>query len=118
MIQLQEKEQAKLAEISGASIYDIQKLYAMRVLNERKAVEYIIRWDYHRIRRLGKYKPGMIIQRLASAYDVTTNQIRSAIYNKNEREFCCDKCHKIIPRSQYVKNDGLCDSCKAETIEI
>lgn len=118
MIRLGEKEIHKLSEITGVSHFDLQKLYTMGVFNESRIFEHLLRYEYHKLTRMGRYRPQHIIMALSAKYDVTPNRVRSAIYHKNSRFYYCDRCSKRIVKSRYVRNNGLCDDCVAKSIEI
>ena len=118
MIQLQEKELLKLAEVTGVPYQNIEKLYAMRIINEALAFDFIIRSDFDKIKKTGKYRSGQIVCRLSQAYCVSENKVRSAVYRKQNRYYYCTKCRKRIPKSMFKRNEGLCDTCKASSIVL
>lgn len=118
MIQLGDKEIHKLSEITGVSHFDLQKLYTMGILHEAHTLEHLLRHEYAKLSRMGKYRPGHIITALSAKYDVSTNKVRSAIYHKRSRYYYCQQCSKRIVKSMFVRNDGLCDSCVIKSIDI
>lgn len=118
MIQLQEKELLKLSELTEVPLQYLEKLYAMRILNEALTCDFIIRSDYEKILKKKIYKPSQIIFRLANKYCVTEGKVRSAIYRKQNRYYYCTKCQKRIPLSMYKRNNGICDTCMANQIEL
>ena len=117
-MQLTDNEFRKLAEQTGISQYDLQKLYSMNMLKERSILDLLIRHDYHVINRLGKYKPAQIFSRLAMYYHVSVTKISSAVYVGKMTKYYCEECGKLIRKSEYKKNDGLCNECVTRAIEL
>lgn len=113
-----EKEFKKLAEETGVSQFDIQKLYAIGLFSERRVLDMLIRYDYTRIKNIDKYKPSQVVKRLSMAYHVSYGTVRKAINSVNVHSYYCKECGKLINRSQYVRNEGLCDDCVAKSIEL
>ncbi len=117
-VQLTDKEFQKLAAQTGVSQYDIQKLYSMGVLRERGLQELLIRYDYDKIRSLGKYRPSQIISRLVMYYHVSREVVSGSVYNRTKTQYYCEDCGKLIKKSEYKRNDGLCDDCVSRSIEL
>lgn len=117
-IQLTDKEFQKIAAKTGVSQYDLQKLYSMGMLRERGMQDVLIRYDYYKIRSLGKYKPSQIISRLMMFYHVSRDAVAGAVYNRAKTQYYCENCGKLLKKSEYKKNDGLCSDCVTKSIEL
>lgn len=117
-IELTDREFQKLAEQTGISQYDLQKLYSMGLLRDRGVMNVLMRYDYHKISRFGKYTPGQIYSRLAMFYHIPKENIASTIYGTNVSKYFCGECGKLIKKSEFKRNDGICDECVAKSIEI
>lgn len=118
MIELKDDEIKKVAEITGVSYYDIQKLYTMGLLHESNTLDYIVKHDFESIRKMGKYRTSQIVQRICMKYHISKYKVLNAIYKKRNSLYYCTQCDKKIPKSEYVRNDGLCDHCVATSIDL
>lgn len=78
MKKIEERELIELANISGISTFELQKLFAMGIIDESRALDYVIHDKYKKIRHMGKYKPAQIIQRLSEEYHLTISQVQAA----------------------------------------
>lgn len=118
MIQLGDREIHKLSEITGVSHFDLQKLYSMGILHEERTFEHLIKHDFTNLSKMGKYKPGQIMVALAHKYAVTMNKVRSSIYHKRSRYYYCEQCDKRITKTIFTRNNGLCEECVINSIEV
>lgn len=118
MIRLGDREFSKLSEITGVSDFDLQKLYAMGLLNESLALTHIIKQDFLAIKRMGKYSSSQIAMAVAKKYGVATSRVYNALYKKKSRTYYCERCGKQIPKLIHTKNKGWCDDCVVDSIEV
>lgn len=118
MIRLKEHDFEKLAEATGISQFDLQKLYSMQLLNDAIALDLLIKHDFIRLRHKDKFKASHVISRLSEHYAVSQMKVKNAVYSKAKRYFYCEKCDRRIAKRIYVRNNGLCDQCAAAAIEL
>lgn len=117
-IQLTDKEFQKLAEETGVSQYDLQKLNSMGILQDPVLLDLLIQHDFKIVKRADKYRTSQIITRLAMFYHVNRTRVMNAIGSKRVSNYFCEECGKLISKSEYRRNEGLCDDCVAKSIEL
>lgn len=117
-IKLSEAEFQKLAEETGVSQYDIEKLYSMGLMKDSVVLEFLIRYDFFKVKRSGKYRTSQIVARIAMFYHVSHYRVLNAIYDKKVPLHYCTECGKLIRKSEFTRNEGLCDTCVAKSIEL
>ena len=117
-IKLTDKEFQKLAEDTGVSEYDLQKLHSMGMLKETIMLDHLICHDFNKVKRMDKYRTSQIITRLAMFYHVSKDRIANAINRKRVAPCYCEKCGKLIRKAEYNRNGGLCDGCVVASIEL
>lgn len=118
MIRLQESEIQKLASITELTPMQIQKLLAMGLVDENRALDALVLYDFKRIKRRKQYKVGQIIEAVMEKYKVPRSRVERIIYNKKRKRYYCDKCSKEIPSREKKRGNGKCDHCVALEIEI
>lgn len=117
-IKLTDTEFRKLSEETGVSQFDIEKLYAMKLMQDSMILNYLIRHDFYAVKRLGRYKPSQIVTRIVMFYHVTRTRVIAALTSHNAASYYCEECGKIIRKCDYLRNEGLCDDCVAKSIEL
>lgn len=118
MIRLDDTEIEKLSDAIGVSVMDLQKLYTMGMLKEKAALECLVRYTYGKIKKMGNYTPTQIFFMLTNKYKISRYAAQSMVYNKHKSRYYCDKCGVEIKKSQYIRNDGLCDKCVALSVDL
>lgn len=118
MIRLKEQDFEKLAEATGVSQFDLQKLYSMQLLHDSVALDLLIKHDFKRLRYKDKFRTAHIVARLSEYYAVSQEKVRNAAYCKAKRYYYCEKCDRRIAKRIYARNNGLCDKCAAEAIKL
>lgn len=118
MIKLQETEIQKLSAITGLTPMQIQQLIAMELLNDRRAMDALILYDFKRIKRRKQYKVGEIILALMGKYKVSKSCVTRVIYAKKKKRYYCEKCSKEISHRELLRGKGKCSACVASEILI
>lgn len=118
MTELKDEEFQKVAEVTGVSAFDLQKLYSMGMFRESMLLDTLIRYDFKKLKAMDKYRTTHIIMRLMDKYHVSRDKVATAVSFKNKRYLYCQKCGKRIGKAMFVRNDGICDNCVAKSIEI
>lgn len=118
MIKLQEQEIHKLSSITELSPMQIQKLLAMGLVDESRALDVLILYDFKRIKRRKQYKVGQIIEAVMEKYKVPRSRVERVIYHKKRKRYFCDKCSKEISSREKKRGNGKCDHCIALEIEL
>lgn len=118
MIKLQESEIQKLSAIIELTPMQIQKLLTMGLIDESRALDVLILYDFRRIKRRKQYKVGQIIEAVVEKYKVPRSRVERVIYAKKVKRYYCDKCSKEITNRERKRGNGKCDHCVALEIEI
>lgn len=117
MIKFQSPEIQKLSAITGSSPIQIQNLVAMGLINESRALDFLINYDFTRIKRRQQYKVKEIVQALADRYNVPTTRVHHVAYAKVVKRFHCTKCGKAISARNHKLGKGLCPKCASDRIK-
>lgn len=117
MITLRDKEINKLAAILKLPEEQLERLHSMRLLEEGKAIDILVKFEFTRLKRTGMYNVKQITEALMKEYDISRGKVQSAIYDKRKAKYYCSKCGRIISRHRHL-NYGVCESCAIESIEI
>lgn len=117
-IQLTDREFQKIADEAGISQYVLQKLSSIGLLREPRMLDLLIRSDFKKISRTKNYRRSQIITRLEMFYHVPRARVCAAISNAKFYRCYCEECGKMITKSEFNRNEGLCDTCVAASIEI
>lgn len=118
MIKLNETELQKLSAITELPLMQIQKLLTMGLINENRAIDVLILYDYKRIKRRGLYKVSQIVEAMADKYKVPSSRVYRVIYAKKVKRYYCVKCSKSISSREYKRGNGKCNKCAALEIEV
>lgn len=118
MIRLGENEISKLAEATGIGVIDLKKLYSMGLLKENAAIACLVRHDYARLKKMGKYSPSQLFFALTNKYKITRYTAQNMVYPKHKRKYYCEQCGSEIRKHEYCSNGGLCNKCVALSIDL
>ena len=118
MIKLNEAEIQKLASITELTPMQIQNLLTMGLIDESRALDALILYDFRRAKRRKQYKVGQIIEAVVEKYKVPRSRVERVIYAKKTKRYYCDKCSKQITHREQNRGNGKCDHCVALEIEL
>lgn len=118
MITLREKEIAKLAAIINLPEDQLERLHSMRLLEEGKAIDILVKYEFSRLKRTGLYNVKQITEALMREYDISRGKVQNAIYNKPRAKYFCRICGRKISRHRHLTYDNVCESCAIKSIEI
>lgn len=118
MIRLQEAEYGKLASITGLTIIQLEKLFSMGLIEEERALDALILYDFRRIKRRHLYKVGQIVLAVMEKYQVPKSRVERVIYHKKKKVYYCDQCNKQITNREKRRGNGKCDHCVALGIDF
>lgn len=118
MIKLEDREVEKLSAITGMDMIQTRKVIEMGIIDEYKVLDYLIKYDWRRLKQRGKYKVAQIIEALMERYKVQKWRVEKAIYSKKTRKLFCQTCQKEISGREYNRGHGQCDECIAKTIDF
>lgn len=117
MIKFGNLEKEKLAGMTGLAPIQIEQLLAMDIIDEKKALDAIIRHDVRSLRRRKIYKAAQIKSVLAERYGVTIGCVsRNMRGTKTGLRYYCIECGKEITWKTKKKNMGRCEVCVASEI--
>jgi hypothetical protein len=115
--QFSDEEYNKLSAVVGVSTMDLQKLDAMGLLVNEVAVRIVFEYEY-KLQRKNKVLPRLIMQAIANKYGMPVIKVKKYLYERERPVFYCSKCNKEITKSERRKNDGLCDQCVIDNIQL
>lgn len=118
MRKIYEKDLEKLARIADLPLVDIQKIHALGIIDETKALDRMIKYDYRRAKATGRYTVKQIVMALVDKYGVSHSRITSAMYDKKKTDALCVECGCVTRKSELKRNNGLCDRCVAKKITL
>ena len=118
MIEFREKEIEKLSAITSLTPMQVQNLLAMGLIDDSKALDTLILYDFRRIKRRRLYRVGQIIEALVEKYKTCPSRVQRVIYHKKKKIYYCNNCAKQIKAREHHRNNGRCDHCVAMDIEI
>ncbi|NDV64018.1 hypothetical protein [Bacteroides sp. 224] len=117
-IRLREKDINKLSSILNFSTETLQELEAKNLLDDTEARNLLILNDWRALKKNKKYTTTQIVEALVNEYQVSKTKVETVIYAKKKSQYWCKKCQKRIPKSEYNKNDGVCNRCVALSIKL
>ena len=118
-LKLTDKHLHKLSLITGMPLEQITKLSAMSLIDESKAMDLLIKYDWNLLRKNpSKYTAEQRISALENEYNVSVAKIRGAIYTKPKKVYYCYGCGQVISRVIFKRNNGLCDHCVVKSIKL
>ena len=118
MIALNEQEIVKLSAITEMTPMQIQKLLTMGLIDEKRAIDMLILYDFRRIKRRKLYTVSQIVEAIIEKYKVPKSRVNKVIYGKKVKHYYCDKCSKEISNRERKRGHGKCDHCVAIEIAI
>lgn len=118
MNRIRDKDVERLATILQIGQVDLMKLVSMGLIDHKPAMRLLVKYSYQRLKRKKYYKVKQIISAVAMEYGVSERFVRDAIYSRQKRLHYCVKCMRKISASDAHRNNGLCDECFSQTIQI
>lgn len=116
--QFTDDEYNKLSALTGIPAFNLQKIDALGLLDNEVAVRMVLEQEYRNQRKTNKVLPKLIIQAIANKYGLPTYKVRRYLFARECPIYYCAKCHKQITRLEYKRNEGLCDSCVVDSINL
>jgi transcription initiation factor IIE alpha subunit len=118
MITLREKEINKLAAMLQLPEDQLERLHSMRLLDESKAIDILVRYEYARLKRTELYNVKQITEALMREYDISRGKVQNAIYNKRKGKYFCRICGRAISNHRHLNYDDVCKSCVTNSINF
>lgn len=115
--QFSEEEYNKLSAVVGLTAMELQKLDAMGLLVNEVAVRIVFEYEY-KLQRKNKVLPKLIIQAIANKYGMPVAKVRKYLYARERPVYYCTNCNKEITKLEHKRNDGLCDQCVIDNIQL
>lgn len=117
-IRLREKDVNKLSTILQYPTEALQELAAKNLLDDTEVRNLLILSDWRQLKRSKKYTTSQITDALINEYQVSKSKVESIIYSKKKSQYWCKECEKRIPKSEHLRNNGICDKCVALSIKL
>lgn len=118
MIKLGEPELLKLSSITNVTPLQLHNLMSLGLVNEEKALDALIRYDFQRVKRRKIYRVKQIVEAMMQKYNVPASRVQRVIYAKKKKRHYCEKCGKEIANRERIRGNGKCDQCVASEISI
>lgn len=115
---LRDKDINKLSSVLQYPSEMVQKLESMNLLDTTEARNFLILADWKALKRERKYKTFQIIEALVNEYQVSKSKVEFIIYAKKKSQYWCEKCQKRVSKSEFIRNNGVCDKCLIQSIEL
>lgn len=116
---LTEKHFEKLAVITDTPLEKISELNSMGLIDEMRAMDVIIRYDWNLLKRSQARQPvSYRIKALAAFYSTNERRIKQAIYSKSKNGYYCKECGRHMSRREYLHGKGVCPECAVKSIII
>lgn len=116
--QFTDDEYNKLSTVTGVPVMDLQKLDAMGLLSNEVAVKLVFEYEYKLQRKTNKVLPKLIIQAIANKYGLTTDKVRRYLFARERPVYYCSRCQRETSKTEFRRNEGLCDKCVIENIKL
>lgn len=119
-VRLTEKHLIKLAAFTNTSLEKITELHAMDLLDSNRVLEMLVKRDWQTLaHQAEKYSYYQRLMAIAKEYNISSNLVRECIrYKPRKGEYFCDICGASITNIEYKRNEGLCEKCKIESINL
>lgn len=78
MITLRDKEINKLAAILKLPEDQLERLHSMRLLEEGKAIDILVKFEFTRLKRTGLYNVKQITEALMKEYDISRGKFKNS----------------------------------------
>ena len=117
-IRLREKDINKLSSVLNLSVETLQELGAKNLLDDTEARNLLILSDWKRLKRGNKHTTSQIVEALINEYQVSKSKVENIIYAKKKSQYWCKQCGKRILKSEYQRNNGICDRCVTLSIKL
>lgn len=119
-VRLTEKHLIKLATITNLPLEKITELHAMDLLDSNRVLELLVKQDWKSLACMAdRYTYFHRLMAVAKEYNISSNLVREYIkYKPRKGEYFCDICGTSITNLEYKRNEGLCDKCMIESINL
>lgn len=108
----------KIADITHIPVSYILQLRDVDILDDYKTRVLLMKHDYFKLYKTGKFSHSQILEKLSGIYGVSPTTINSSIKKRIYISRYCLRCGQKVTKIKYVTNDGLCDKCFAESIKV
>lgn len=118
MKRLTEKHISKLAVATGVPEAEVMKLHSLELIDEPRAIDLLIKYDYKRVKARNMYTVKQIVMALKEEYDVPATRVTKAMYSTRRRTNICQCCGREVGKAELRRNNGKCDICRAKMIKL
>jgi len=118
MRRLTEKHISKLAVAAGVPEADVMKLHSLGLIDEPRAIDFLIKSDFRRVKARNQYTVKQIVMALKEEYDVPASRVTQAMYSTRRHTNICQCCGREVGKAELRRNNGRCDVCRAKMIKL
>lgn len=116
--QFSDDEYRKLAEVTGFSVMDLQKLDAMGLLQNSTAVRMVFKYEYEKCKKLKLGTRDVIVTAIVHKYDVSPRIVREVLFSREAPVYYCKQCRKEMTQAEYRKRHGVCFDCAVKNVQL
>lgn len=118
MIRLKDEELQNLSAITEVPVIHLRKLISTGVLTEDRAIDFLVMYDFRKLRRRGQYRLYQIYEAIARKYNIKPSRVTRLYRIKNRKQYFCESCGTPITKGQWMKGHCKCAKCVVSDIEI
>lgn len=123
---LRPKDMAKASELFGIDLAQLERFNAQKLLNTTYIRNILIKADYERLtsglhwleHQDKKYNFPEVQAALRREYHVSKETLRKILHGRNESIYFCKRCGVRISKRCFVRTEGFCSNCFADTLEL
>lgn len=121
---LRPKDIQKAASLFELSQEEISKLNSLRILNTQYIRACLMRADFERLtnglhyleKADTRYRYPEVLKAIAKEYGTSIKAVSRILHAGNSTMFFCNRCGKRIGKEEYIRGNGICSNCLADTL--
>lgn len=108
----------KVSDIIQIPLSYVLQLRDKGLLHEKAVRDLLIKDDYIKLTKTKKFTKNQILEKLAGIYNVDKRKVQTVAATKHKSLHYCSKCGSQVSKLEYLRNDGICDKCFSQLINI
>lgn len=108
----------KIADIIRVPLPYVLQIRDQGLLNNKAVRDLLIKNDYIRLTKTKKFTRNQILEKLSGIYDVDKRKIQTVASTKYKNLYFCSKCGSQVSKLEHLRNDGQCDRCYSQLINL
>jgi len=108
----------KVSDIIQIPLSYVLQLRDKGLLHEKAVRDLLIKNDYIKLTKTKKLTKNQILEKLAGIYNVDKRKVQAVATTKYKSLYYCSKCGSQVSKQEHIRNDGICDKCFSQLINI